>query len=122
MYMGMFMLVNVWTISIHDGFFLSFEGLVNRWWIGCFACGWRADTAADSAAARPTTPTTTSTSRATTASTSPSGTASSAPICPCPYFLPPLVLHTWAAARVTRGGSFPDHAALDPKRIGKDNK
>jgi len=29
MYMGMFMLVNVWTISIHDGFFLSFEGLVN---------------------------------------------------------------------------------------------
>mmetsp|Transcript_30194 Transcript_30194/g.79866 ORF Transcript_30194/g.79866 Transcript_30194/m.79866 type:complete len:82 (-) Transcript_30194:387-632(-) len=77
MYMGMFMLVNVWTISIHDGFFLSFEGLVNSSAHHAnhhlyFSCNYGQ------------------------------------------YFT------FWD--RLFGTHLFPDHAALDPKRIGKDNK
>ena len=30
LYMCMFIFVNVWTISIHDGLYISVDGIVNR--------------------------------------------------------------------------------------------
>eukprot|EP00960_Hanusia_phi_P014822 438818-Hanusia_phi.AAC.1 len=30
LYLGMFIFVNMWTISIHDGWFVSFDGVINR--------------------------------------------------------------------------------------------